>query len=166
VLALLVLVSIVAAVWALNAPGQRFLPSLARLLREPTVHAGAGSVLTGRSKASGTFSGRDVSIELKLRRGRHDQGYLVVSMRTNAAGPIDAADIDAHATGDAERRALYTLAMHDLMLRAGNGWLHARWQPQGFVLFPGAFAESKWREVLDSMHTVAAALDAAASSQA
>jgi hypothetical protein len=29
------------------------------------------------------------------------------------------------------------------------------------VLFPGAFAESKWREVLDSMHAVTASLDAA-----
>ena len=165
-IALLVLVSIVVAVWALNAPGQRFLPSMVRLLQGPTVHAGTASVLTGRSEASGTFSGREVSIELKLRRGRHDQGYLVVSMQTNAPGPIDAAGIDAHATGDEARRALYTLAKHDLLLRVSDGWLLARWQPQGFVLFPGVFAESKWRDVLDSMHTVAAALDAATSSQA
>ena len=163
--ALLVLASIVAAVWALNASGQRFLPSFARLLAQPAVNAGAWSVVSGRSTASGTFGGRDVSVELKLRRGRHDQGYLVVSMRTNAPAVIDAAAIDAHTTGDAGRRALFTLAKHDLMLRAGEGWLHARWQPQGFVLFPGAFAESKWRDVLDSMRAVTASLDAATAPQ-
>jgi hypothetical protein len=163
VLALLVLISIVAAVWALNAPAQRFLPSFVRLLAGRAVHAGPWSVVSGRSTASGTFSGRDVSIELKLRRGRHDQGYLVVSMRTNAPAVLDAAALDSHTAGDAGRRALFTLAKHDLTLRAGDGWLHARWQPQGFVLFPGAFGESKWREVLESMHAVATALDAATS---
>jgi hypothetical protein len=160
VLGLLVLISIVAAVWALNAPGQRFLPAFARLLTGSAIHASPWSVLSGRSTASGTFGGRDVAVELKLRRGRHDQGYLVVSMRTSGASVLDAASVDARATGDAARRALFTLARHDLMLRADNGWLHARWQPQGFVLFPGAFAESKWREILDSMHAVAASLDA------
>jgi hypothetical protein len=164
VLALLVLASIVAVVWALNAPAQRFLPSFARLLADRAVQAGPWSVVSGRSTASGTFHGRDVSIELKLRRGRHDQGYLVVSMRTNAPVALDGTSIDAHTTGEAGRRALFTLVKHDLMLRADNGWLHARWQPQGFVLFPGALAESKWREVLDAMEVVAASLDAAPSS--
>jgi hypothetical protein len=162
-LGLLVLASLVAVVWALNAPGQRFLPAFARLLTRSAIQAGAFSVLSGRSTAAGTFGGRDVSVELKLRRGRHDQGYLVVSMRTNALAAMDAAAIDAHTTGDAGRRGLFALAKHDLMLRASEGWLHARWQPQGFVLFPGTFAESKWREVLDSMHAVAASLDAAPS---
>jgi hypothetical protein len=163
VLGLLLLISIVAVVWALNAPGQRFLPAFARLLTRSAVQAGAFSVLSGRSTAAGTFGGRDVSVELKLRRGRHDQGHLVVSMRMKTPAVMDAAAIDAHTTGDTGRRALFTLAKHDLMLRAGEGWLHARWQPQGFVLFPGAFAESKWREILDSIHAVAASLDMAPS---
>jgi len=84
-------------------------------------------------------------------------------MRTNGAPMLDAASVDARATGDAARRALFILATHDLRLTVEDGWLRARWQPQGFVLFPGAFAESKWREVLDSMHAVAASLDAAPS---
>jgi hypothetical protein len=160
-LPLLVLAALVAVVWALNASAQRFLPAFARLLTGAPIHAGAWSVLSGRSTAVGTFGGRDVSIELKLKRGRHDQGYLVVSMRTNAATVLDAANVDARATGDAARRALFVLATHDLRLTVEDGWLRARWQPQGFVLFPGAFVESRWREVLNAMHAVAASLDAA-----
>jgi hypothetical protein len=160
-LALLVLASIVAVLWGLNAPAQRFLPAFARLLTGSTIHAGSWSVLSGRSTAAGTFGGRDVSIELKARRGRHDQGYLVVAMRTNGASVLDAASVDARATGEAARRALFVLATHDVRLTVEDRWLKARWQPQGFVFFPGAFVESTWLDVLHAMHVVAASLDPA-----
>jgi len=159
-LALLLLVSIAVAVWVLNAPAQRFLPSFARLLADPVVEGGAWSLLSGRSTASGTFGGRDVTILLKLKRGRHDQGYLVVAMRTGGPAGLDAAGVDASASGDAARRALFELARHDLRLRVDDGWLKAVWQPQGFVIFPGRFAESRWRDVLQALHAVAASLDA------
>ena len=160
-LALLLLASVVAFVWLLNAPGQRFLPSFVQLLENASV-AGAWTLLSGRALASGTFAGRPVAIELQLKRGRYSQGYLIVSMRTNESVALDSAGVDARATGDAARRALFTLATRDLQLSVDAGWLRARWQPQGFVLFPGTFNAPVWRDVLDAMQTVAASLDAAA----
>jgi len=165
-LALLLLVSVAVTVWVLNAPAQRFLPSFARLLADPVVEGGAWSLLSGRSTASGTFGGRDVAILLKLKRGRHDQGSLVVAMRTGEPAALDAAGIDARASDDGARRALFDLARHDLRLHAEEGWLKAVWQPQGFVIFPGGFSESRWRDVLQALEAVAASLDAVASPSA
>jgi hypothetical protein len=160
VLALFLLVSIAVAVWVLNAPALRFLPSFARLLADPVVEGGAWSLLSGRSTASGTFDGRDVAILLRLKRGRHDQGYLVVAMRTSGPVALDAAGIDARASEDGARRALFELARHDLRLHVEDGWLKAVWQPHGFVIFPGGFSESRWRDVLQALQAVAASLDA------
>ena len=162
-LALFLLVSIAVAVWVLNAPAQRFLPSLARLLSDPVVEGGAWSFVSGRSTASGTFDGRDVAILLKLKRGRHDRGYLVVAMRTEGPADLDAAGIDASASGDGARRALFELARHDLRLLVEGGWLKAVWQPHGFVIFPGRYSESRWRDVLQALQAVATSLDAVAS---
>jgi hypothetical protein len=159
--ALLLLAAIVAVVSALNAPAQRFLPSFVRLLDDAAVHAGLGSFFSGRSVASGTFGGRDVVILLKLKRGRYDHGYLIASMRTRERAVLDSAGVDARGMGEAARRALFALATHDLRLSVEDGWLKALWEPQGFLLFPGTFHESNWREVLGAMEVVAASLDAA-----
>jgi hypothetical protein len=162
-LPLFLLVSIAVVVWVLNAPAQRFLPSLARLLADPVVEGGAWALLSGRSTASGTFGGRDVAILLKLKRGRHDQGHLVVAIRTDGPAALDAAGIDARASDDGAQRALFELARHDLRLHVEDGWLKAVWRPQGFVIFPGRFSESRWRDVLQALRAVAASLDAVAS---
>ena len=139
---------------------------MARLLADPVVEGGAWSVLSGRSTASGTFDGRDVAVLLKLKRGRHDQGHLVVAMRTGGPVALDAAGVDASASGDGARRALFELAKHDLRLSVEDGWLKAMWQPNGFVIFPGRFSESRWRDVLQALQAVAASLDAVASPSA
>jgi hypothetical protein len=157
---LLVLAIAVATVWALNAQGQQFPRAFARLLGDPALDAGVWAFLSGRLAVSGTFAGRDVVLRLHLKRGRHDQGWLTVSMRTRVGGLLDAGGVDSRTAGDAGRRALFTLAKHDLMLSVEGGRLTALWKPQGFVLFPGSFADSKWREVLDAMHAVAQSLDA------
>jgi hypothetical protein len=161
VLLVLLLATAVATLWALNAQGQQFPRAFARLLAVPELDAGVWTLLSGRPSVSGTFAGREVVLRLHLKRGRHDQGWLTVSMRTSTAGLLDAGGVDSQTAGDAGRRALFTLAKHDLRLSVEGGRLMALWQPQGFVLFPGPFVESKWREVLDAMRAVAQSLGAA-----
>ncbi len=157
-LALLLLVAIAFVVWRLNATGQQFLPAFARLLDEPRLERGPSSLFSGLSYATGRFRGREVAIRLQLRRGRHSMGYLVVAMRTGGAETLTASDVDAQVQDDAGRRALFSIAQHDLLLSVEDGWLKTMWKPSGFVVFPGSFSEETWRPVLEAMHTVAASL--------
>lgn len=150
-----------AIVWRLIAPGEQFVPGFARLLSEPAIQRGAFSVFSGRSYARGRFQGREVALRLQLKRSRYGQGYLVVAIRTDGPPALDYDGIDARARDDAGRRALASIAAHDLLLSVEGGWLKALWRPQGFVIFPGRFSEEKWRQVLTAMHTLAASLDAA-----
>jgi len=159
--ALLLLVIIVAIVGLLAIPGTQFLPGFARLLEDPRIERGAFSLLSGRSALQGRFQGRDVAVQLQLKRSRHGQGDLVVAMRTTAAESLNTAGIESRVRDGEGQRALTTLAAHDLMLSVDERWLQAWWRPQGFVFFPGRFAEEKWRPVLESLCTVAASLDAA-----
>ena len=62
---------------------------------------------------------------------------------------------------DAGKRALFTIAAQDLLLTVEDGWLKTMWKPIGFTIFPGRFAEEKWRPVLDAMQTVATSLESA-----
>jgi hypothetical protein len=149
-------------VWRLNASGEQFLPSFARLLTASAIQRGPFSFFSGRSYVRGKFDGRDVVIRLQLKRSRYGQGYLVVTLRTTNRAAIDAAGIDTLVVNDDGRRALYALAMQDLLLSADGGWVKAEWAPQGFIIFPGRFSPEKWRGVLEAMATVAASLDAAA----
>lgn len=142
------------------APGEQFVPGFARLLTEPTIQRGAFSFFSGRSYATGRFQDRDVAIRLQLKRSRYGQGYLVVAVRTGGPPALDYDGIDARTRDDAGRRALVSIASHDLLLSVENGWLKALWRPQGFVIFPGRFSQEKWRQVLDAMKAVATSLDA------
>lgn len=159
--ALLLLVIIIAIAGLLAIPGAQFLPGFARLLEDPRIERGAFSVLSGRSALQGRFQGRDVAVRLQLKRSRHGQGDLVVALRTVADGSLNTAGIESRVRDGEGQRALSTLAAHDLILNVDERWLQARWRPQGFVFFPGRFAEERWRPVLESLRTVAASLDAA-----
>jgi len=159
-LALLLLVVIAVVVWKLNAAGRQFLPAFARLLTGAQVQRNAASLFTGLSFATGQFHGRDVAIRLQLRMGRYQLGYLVVAMRTNGPQTLDSSGVDSLTRDDAGRRALFTIAANDLLLSVEDGWLKTMWKPVGFMMFPGPFAEEKWRPVLEAMHTVAASLEA------
>lgn len=159
--ALLLLVLTAGIAWVLVAPGQRFVAGFARLLTQPEVHRGPFSVLSGRSSVTGAFRGRDVTVEVQLKRSRYGQGYLVVSVRMPGAESLDRADIDARAPDEAGRQALAAVAAHGLtIVGVEGGWLRARWQPQGFVIFPGRFVEEDWRGVLNAMDALAASLEA------
>ena len=75
---------------------------------------------------------------------------------------LDYEGIDARTRDDAGRRALFSIAAHDLLLSVEEGWLKALWRPHGFIIFPGRFSEEKWRQVLDAMQAVATSMEAAA----
>jgi len=160
--ALLVLVVVAVIAWKLVIPGQQFLPGFARLLTEPTIQRGALSFFSGRSYATGKFQGRDVAVRLQLKRNKYGLGYLVIAVRTGGPPALDGGGIDARVRDDAGRRALFSIAAHDLLLSVEEGWLKVLWQPRGFVIFPGRFSEEKWRQVLQAMEAVATSLEAPA----
>lgn len=165
---LILLLIAAAAIWVvIAAPGPRFLPEFGRLLTEPKIERGAFSFFSGRSYASGGFQGREVAVRLQLKRSRYAQGYLVLALRLEGkAAPNEAGDeaggeasIDARTHDAAGRRALSLLASHDVLLSVEDGWLKALWQPQGFIIFPGRFSPDKWRQVLESLATLATSLE-------
>ena len=158
-MALLVLFIVGLVVWKLAARGEQFLPGFGRLLTEPRIQRGPFSFFSGRSYAVGKFQGREVAVRLQLKRGKYAQGYLVVAVRTGGPPTLDYTGIDARTPDDAGRRALVSLAAHDLLISVEEGWLKALWRPQGFIIFPGRFSEEKWRQVLDAMQTVATSLE-------
>ena len=158
---LLVVVGVI--IWKVIAPGQQFLPGLASLLNDRRIDRHALSFFSGRSYATGRFHGREVAIRIQLKRSRYGQGYLVVAVRTLGPASLDYDGIDARTRDERGRRALVALAAHDLLLSVEEGWLKALWRPQGFVIFPGRFAEEKWRQVLAAMNEVATSIERPAS---
>jgi hypothetical protein len=161
VFGLLVLVGVGVLVWKFVVPGEQFLSRFMQLLTEPRIQRGAFSVISGRSYATGSFQGRDVAIRIQLRRSEYEVGYLVIAVRSGGPATLDYAGIDARARDDAGRRALFSLAAHDLTIAVEDGWLKAQWKPHGFMIFPGRFSEDKWRPVLEAMHALARSLEAA-----
>jgi len=159
VIALLLLIIVVVVVWRLAAPGEQFLPGFARLLTGPKIERGLVSFFSGRSYVTGQFRNRDVAVRLQLKRSRYGQGYLVVAVRTGGASDLDYDGIDLRMRDEAGRRALATLAAHDLVVSVEGGWLKALWRPQGFVIFPGRFAEDAWRQALEALWVIAASLE-------
>ena len=161
---LILLLVAAAAVWMIAAPGVRFLPEFARLLTAPRVERGPFNVFSGRSYASGTFQGREVAVRLQLKRSRYGQGYFVVALRLEGSAALDEADgasIDARVHDPAGRRALSLLANNDVLLSVEDCWLKALWQPQGSIIFPGHFLPDKWRQVMESLRTLAMSLERA-----
>ena len=108
-------------------------------------------MLSGQSSLRGQFRGREVAVQLQLKRSRHGQGDLVVAIRSNNALSLNTSGIESRVRQADGQRALTTLAAHDLLLSVDEGWLRAWWRPQGFVYFPGRFDEQKWRDVLDAL---------------
>jgi hypothetical protein len=161
-LTLLLLLVVVVVAWKFIAPGEQFLPGFARLLTEPSIQRGPFGFFSGRSYATGKFHDRAVAFRLQLKRSRYGQGYLVIALRAGGQPTLDYDGIDARTRDDAGRRALFSIAAHDLVLSVEEGWLKALWRPQGFVIFPGRFVEEEWRQVLDAMRVVATSLEAVA----
>ena len=160
-LALLIIVAIAFVWWSSYAPGQQFLPSFSRLLTGPHDSSGAPSACCSDGRMPRvSFTARDVALRLQLRRGRYQLGYLVVALRRAARRRSILAEwIRRPETKRAGGRCSRSRRM-TLLLSVEDGWLKTMWKPIGFIIFPGAFSEEKWRPVLDAMRTVATSLEA------
>ena len=44
-----------------------------------------------------------------------------------------------------------------------DGWLKARWQPGGFMIFPGQFEPQRWRSALPALSVITRSLESARS---
>lgn len=148
-----------ALVWKLAAPGERFLPSFAGLLTDSKLERGPLGVFSGRSFLTGGFQGRKVAVRLQLKRSRYGKGNLVIAMQTGGAPLLDYDGIDTKARDEAGRRALDVIAAEELSLSVEDGWLKAGWEPHGFRIFPGRFAQERWANVLQTMHILATSLE-------
>lgn len=158
--ALVVLILVAVIGWTLLSPADRFLSAFATMLSDAKTERHPLARLSGRAYLTGRYAERDVTVRLQSRRGRHSVGYLVIALRTTYPHSLSGADVDRSTSDDMGRRALATLAAHDLLLLVEDGVVKATWRPHGLTFFPGSFVSERWRGVMDAMATVAASLEA------
>ena len=160
-LAPLVLLLIGFALWKLWAPAMAWAPGFAALLERPVTKTGFLPFITGLETVGGDFEGRAVLLALHHKRGRNSLGYLVVAMQPRTTLGISADALVTLTTLEA-REALEELedglALH---MSFDDGWLKARWQPGGFMIFPGQFEPLRWQRVLRAMSAVSRSVESA-----
>ena len=160
---LLVLVVIGFVLWKLWTPATAWAPGFATLLDRPVKKTGFLPFVTGLETVGGDFEGRPVLLALHHKRGRHSLGYLVVAMQPHATSGFSA-DALATLTTPEARKALDVLeSRSQLHVSFEDGWLKARWQPGGFMIFPGQFEAQRWRSVLQAMSVITRSLESARS---
>ena len=134
-------------------------PGFASLLDRSVKKTGLLPFVTGLETAGGDFAGRPVLLALHHKRGRNSLGYLVVAMQPHAT-PGGSTQTLATLTTPDVREALEELESRSkLHMSFEDGWLKARWQPGGFMIFPGQFDPQRWRRVLKAMSVVARSLE-------
>src|SRR5262245_60662525 len=134
-------------------------PAFATLLERPVTKTGFLPFITGLETVGGDFEGRPVLLALHHKRGRSSLGYLVVAMQPQATSGLSAEALATLTTPEA-REALDELeSRSELHVSFQDGWLKARWQPGGFMIFPGQFEPQRWRRVLMAMSVVTRSLE-------
>ena len=158
---LLVVLLIGFVVWKLWTPAMAWAPGFATLLERPAMKTGVLPFITGLETVGGDFDGRPVLLALHHKRGRNSLGYLVVAMQPHTTSAVSG-DVLATRTTPEVRAALEELEIGSgLHMSFDDGWLKARWQPSGFMIFPGQFEPQRWRKVLQAMAVVARSLESA-----
>ena len=148
------------AVWKLWAPAMAWVPSFTTLLDRPVKKTGFLPFITGLETAGGDFEGRPVLLAMHHKRGRHSLGYLVIAMQPGQGSIREQGGLGRPRAPEA-RTALDQLeADEGLHVSLDGGWLKARWQPVGFMIFPGHFDHDRWHRVLRAMSVVASSLEA------
>ena len=156
---LLVVVLIGFVVWKLWTPAMSWAPAFATLLGRPVTKTGFLPFITGLETVGGDFEGRPVLLALHHKRGRNSLGYLVVAMQPHATSELSTEAL-ATLTAPEVREALEQLeSRSELHVSFEDGWLKARWQPGGFMIFPGQFEPHRWRRMLKAMSVVARSLE-------
>jgi hypothetical protein len=158
---LIVLVLVGFVVWMLWAPAMGWARGFATLLERPVTKTGLLPFVMGLETAGGDFKGRPVLLALHHKRGRNSLGYLVVAMQPHTTSGVSA-DALATLTTPEVREAMEELeGRSELHVSFEDGWLKARWQPSGFMIFPGHFEPQRWRRVLQAMSVVTRSLESA-----
>jgi hypothetical protein len=161
VMGLLVLLLIAVVVWKLWTPAMAWAPAFATLLERPVTKTGFLPFIMGLETAGGDFEGRPVLLALHHKRGRNSLGYLVVAMQPHTTSGLSADALSTLTTPEV-REALEELeGRSELHVSLDDGWLKARWQPGGFMVFPGQFEPQRWRCVLQAMSVVNRSLESA-----
>ena len=159
----LVLLVIGFVLWKLWTPAMSWAPAFATLLERPVTKTGFLPFITGLETVGGDFEGRPVLLALHHKRGRNSLGYLVVAMQPRVTSGVSAEALATLTTAEA-REALDELeGRAELHVSFHDGWLKARWQPGGFMIFPGQFEPQRWRGGLKAMSVVARSLESARS---
>jgi hypothetical protein len=160
---LLVLFLISFVLWKLWTPAMAWAPAFATLLDRSVKKTGFLPFVTGLETVGGDFEGRPVVLALHHKRGRNSLGYLVVAMQPRATSGCSPDGL-AMLTAPEVREALDALEIRaELRVSCEDGWLKARWQPGGFMIFPGQFDAQRWRGVLQAMSVVVRSLESARS---
>ena len=158
---LLVLAFIGFVLWKLWTPAMSWAPAFATLLERPVTKTGFLPFITGLETVGGDFEGRPVLLALHHKRGRNSLGYLVIAMQPHATSGVSEEALATLTTPEG-REALEELeSRSELHVSFQDGWLKARWQPGGFMIFPGQFAQQRWRRVLKAMSVVTQSLESA-----
>lgn len=157
----LVLLAIGFVLWKLWTPAMSWAPAFATLLERPVKKTGFLPFITGLETVGGDFEGRPVLLALHHKRGRSSLGYLVVAMQPHVTSGVSPDALATLTTAEA-REALDELeGPAELHVSFQDGWLKARWQPGGFMIFPGQFEPQRWRRVLKAMSLVTRSLESA-----
>ena len=102
-----------------------FLHAFAELLTGATIQRGPFAFFSGRSYATGRFEGREVAVRIQLKRRRYEPGYFVIAVRIRGDESLNYTSIDERTRDAPGRRALATIAAHDLLMSVEEGWLAA-----------------------------------------
>jgi len=146
-------------VWKLWTHVMAWTPAFAALLERPVTKAGFLPFMMGLETAGGDFEGRPVLLAVHHKRGRYDSGYLVIGMHPRTSSAVSADALATLRTPEA-REALDELeGRAELIVSFDDGWLKARWEPSGFMMFPGPFDAQRWRRVLRAMAVVTRSLE-------
>jgi hypothetical protein len=136
-------------------------PAFAALLDRPVQKTGLLPFVTGLETVGGDFEGRPVLLALHHKRGRSSLGYLVVAMQPHSRSGLSPQALATLSAPEA-RAALEELeGRSEFHVSFEDGWLKVRWQPVGFMIFPGRFEPQRWRGVLKAMSVVARSLESA-----
>jgi hypothetical protein len=161
VLAPLLLIIVGAIAWWLMASSQQFLPAFARLLTAPTIKRGPLSLFSGRSYATGQFKGETSPSGCNSGAAGTNWGISLLPFEQAARRRSTPVESSCGCGMMQESARCSRLRRRNLLLTVEDGWLKTMWKPIGFTVFPGSFAEEKWRPVLDAMQTVATSLETA-----
>ena len=152
--AILVFIALIVGWRLFFSSTSHFQRGFATLLKDSSIPAGLGTLLSRYSTVKGTYHGRPV--ELLVRQPiKHSPGIVRLSM--TLAAPEGSPWKDSTLTtrhADISRATFDLEGKYEMVLSRDDQWLHAEWSPRAGILFPGRFDEARWRNALAQMRVL------------